>query len=362
MKSLDILLPFGLLQPQLGADLLRALQAPALATLLARTRFGKNALRTYSFNEFSRALPHETWSAQRFGLNPELPAESLAELQADTSPPLAASALRSFGLAADTGFWFVIQPVHIHIARDHLVLTDLRQLQLAEPEARRLFEVARALFEQDGRQLLYGNPSTWFARADDWSELQTATPDAACGRSIDIWMPKGNGERQWRKLQNEVQMEWFAHPVNEERQARGAKPVNSIWLWGGAPAALAARANGYQSAFNLPDGMAAYRLSDAMRQQAGSAEQVLAAATGHSLLVLDALLEAALANDWSYWLERMHALEQDWFGPLLQALQAGQLERLTLICSNGTHLVEASSSTRSLKKFWVKPSLARLQA
>ena len=246
MNSLDILLPFGLLAAAIGRRPVARLQAPALATLLARTRFGKNALRTHSFNEFSRTLPHETWSAQRFGLNPELPAESLAELQADTSPPLAASALRSFGLAADTGFWFVIQPVHIHIARDHLVLTDLRQLQLAEPEARRLFEVARALFEQDGRQLLYGNPSTWFARADDWSELQTATPDAACGRSIDIWTPKGDGERQWRKLQNEVQMEWFAHPVNEERQARGAKPVNSIWLWGGAPASLAARANGYQ--------------------------------------------------------------------------------------------------------------------
>ncbi len=58
----------------------------------------------------------------------------------------------------------------------------------------------------------------------------------------------------------------------------------------------------------------------------------------------------------------MHALEQEWFVPLLQALQAGKFDRLTLICSNSTHLVEAGSSPRSLKKFWMKPSLARLQA
>ncbi len=188
MNSLDILLPFGLLPPQLGGDLLRALQAPALATLLARTHFGKDAFRTRSFNEFSRALPHEAWCAQRFGLT--------AELQADNSPPLAVGAMRSFGLTADAGFWFVIQPIHIHIARDHLVLTDLRQLQLADEEARRLFEVAQPLFEQDGRQLVYGNADTWFARADDWSALQTSTPDAACGRSIDIWTPQGDGERR----------------------------------------------------------------------------------------------------------------------------------------------------------------------
>lgn len=356
MQTLDLLLPFGLVQQQLGADLLRVLQAPALATLLSRSRFGQGGFRRHAFHELSRALPHEAWSAQRFGLS--------SGLQTDSSPPLAAGALRAYGLEAEAGFWFVVQPIHIHVARDHLVLTDLRQMQLDEAEARRLFEVAQGLFEQDGKQLLYGNATTWFARADDWNELQTTTPDAACGRSIDIWTPKGKNELRWRKLQNEVQMEWFSHSVNEERQARGQEPVNSIWLWGGAPAAAGAAAHPahpYAAAFNLPAQMAAYRAGSGAQYQDCGVQQVIAAAPAHGLLVLDTLVEAAVASDWSYWLERMHALEQDWFAPLLQALRAGKLDRLNLICSNSTQLVETSASSASLKKFWIKPSLARLQ-
>ncbi len=357
MTQLDILLPFGLLPPQLGGDLLRALKTPALATLLSRTNFGHGGFHTESFDEFSRALPHETWSARRFGLETAPDAEA----RANGSPPVAGVAMRAHGLAADSGFWFAIQPVHIHVARDHLVLTDRRQLQLAEAEARSLFDAARPLFEDSGKILLYGSAANWFARADDWSGLQTSTPDAACGHSVDIWMPKGDGALQWRKLQNEVQMEWFAHPLNQERQARGLKPVNSIWLWGGAPATQASAADGYREVFNLPEEMAAYGHAAAVRKTDCDAAAVMAAAPRRGLLVLDALTEAALAGDWSYWLERMHALERDWFAPLLQALQSGRIERLTLVCSNGAHLAEATASTRSLKKFWIKPSLARLQ-
>jgi hypothetical protein len=356
MTQLDILLPFGLLPPQFGGDLLRVLKTPALATLLCRTSFGHGGFHTESFDEFSRALPHETWSARRFGLD----AGSDAKEETGGSPPLASAAMHAFGLDADGGFWFAIHPVHIHVARDHLVLTDRRQLQLAEAEARSLFDAARTLFEDAGKVLLYGSAASWFARADDWSGLQTSTPDAACGHSVDIWMPKGDAALQWRKLQNEVQMEWFAHPLNEERQARGQKPVNSIWLWGGAPATQDSTADTYREVFNLPDDMAAYGQAAACKTDCDAAA-VIAAAPQRGLLVLDALVEAALAGDWSYWLERMHALERDWFAPLLLALQSGRIERLTLVCSNGTHLAEATASTRSLKKFWIKPSLARLQ-
>jgi hypothetical protein len=349
MTHLDILLPFGLLPPQLGGDLLRVLKAPSLATLLARTRFGKDAFQVESVDEFARALPHETWSARRFGL------------EAGTGAPFAASAMRAFGLEPDAGFWFMVQPVHIHIARDHLVLTDQRQLTLSEPESQHLFDIARPLFEQAGKTLLYANADTWFLRADDWSELQTATPDAACGRSIDLWTPKGAAELQWRKLQNEVQMEWFAELQNQTRQLQQHNPANSIWLWGGAPASLKS-IEAYRHTFNLPDRMVACSATAGRQKMNCNAEQVIAAAQQRSLLVLDQLMMAALANDWSLWLEQMHALEQDWFLPLLQGLQSGKIDQITLVCSNSTHLLSATASTRSLKNFWIKPSLARLQA
>src|ERR1700743_1430854 len=56
----------------------------------------------------------------------------------------------------------------------------------------------------------------------------------ASGRNIEIWLPheahSGERSRAWMKLQNEVQMAWVEHPVNEAREARGLPAVNSIWF------------------------------------------------------------------------------------------------------------------------------------
>ncbi|MFX8047684.1 hypothetical protein ABTK64_20425, partial [Acinetobacter baumannii] len=57
-------------------------------------------------------------------------------------------------------------------------------------------------------------------------------PQRATGHNIDIWMHKGEQERAWRKFQNEIQMTWYDHPVNQAREARGLLPVNSVWLFG----------------------------------------------------------------------------------------------------------------------------------
>jgi len=348
MSHLDILLPFGLPPAELASDLLRALKAPSLAMLLARAR-----LRHQAFDGFARALPHEAWLALQFGL-PD-------GTKAGGSLPVAHSARQAFGLPPAAGVWFILHPVHIVAASDHLVLIDRRHLQIAEAESRVLFESARPLFEEAGRQLVYGDADTWFVRADDWGELHTSTPDAACGHNIDIWMPKGDGDRNWRKLHNEVQMHWHGHPVNEERAARGLKPVNSLWLWGGGTADAQnnplspATAGPYTQSFHLPSW-----LQTRAGQPAATMAEVVAPGTEKRLLVLDTLIEAALAADWSEWLTRLHQLEADWFAPLLAALKDGQLERATLLASHNAALSEFTVTAHSLRKFWIKPSLARL--
>ena len=66
--------------------------------------------------------------------------------------------------------------------------------------------------------------------------LAGASPLRATGRNIEIWLPHeartGERSRAWMKLQNEVQMAWFEHPLNVEREARGLPAINSIWLHG----------------------------------------------------------------------------------------------------------------------------------
>ena len=343
MRHLEFLLPFSLPSPDLAADLLRALKLPSFALLAARAKAGER----HTTDGFARALPHETWLAQRFGLQ--------ASLAPDSSPPVAAAAMAAFGLSPEPGAWYVLQPAHLHVARDHLVLTDRRQLALNEDEARALFASAQALLAEAGVPLLYGDAHTWFVQAGDWRDLRTSTMDAACGHNIDIWMPRGEGERAWRKLQNEIQMEWHAHPVNEARAERGAKTVNSVWLWGGAANDAAPPASDYSHAWGLEGWTGALAAS----AQADAAA-VIATAPAHGLLMVGTLSAPALAGDWALWLDAWHAIEAEWLAPLLAALRAGQLDMLTLVLGDGARLQQLATSRTSLRKFWVQPSLARL--
>ena len=332
----------------MGPDLLRAMQTPSLAMLLGRSQ---PALRTMH-DAFARALPHESWLAGAIGL----PLDPVAS----SSPPIALQKMRQFGMSPEPGVWFLLNPVHIHIARDHLVLTDSRRLDLSDSEARSLFALAEPIFAEFGKPLVYGDAGTWFLQADNWHDLQTSTPDATCGHNVDIWMPKGAAERDWRKVQNEVQMQWHASDVNRGRQMIGKNPVNSLWLWAGTSAALLPQQSRYTDSFNLSGWMADFGKLANRHDHAATAEEVIAARCESGLLLLDSLLEPALGEDMSEWLDRINALEQSWFGPILQAMQTGALDQCRLILTNGTVLNEVPVTRHSLRRFWKKPSLQGL--
>jgi hypothetical protein len=348
MSHLDILLPFSLPPTELATDLLRECKNPAFATLLARAK----VYRTEYFDAFSRSLPHELWLARQFGLELAAPQPN--------SLSVATLLMQCYGLPVVNGTWFIIQPVHFHIARDHLVLTDVWQLDITEAESRALFAAAEPLFKEMGKSLVFGDATTWFVQADDWQDLQTSSPHAACGHNIDIWMPQGSAALSWRKLQNEVQMQWYADPVNAAREARSAKPVNSIWLWGGAvmpPPALSAP---YTDVFGLTHWMQGLGATAGKQADNINAAELIDSTPDRGLLALDNLISPALSGDWSTWLEQMHRLEVEWFAPLLAALKSNALQELRLILNHTTQLAELRVTKAALHKFWVKPSLARL--
>lgn len=342
MMQLDLLLPFSLPPAELAKDLLRAVHTPALAMLLARA----SAAPSVEFDAFARALPHEQWLAQQFGLT----------ATEESSPPVAAAAMVRHGLQADAGVWFMVQPVHFHVTRDHLVLTDTRRLALSESDARSLFATASASFEAAGIPLQYGDAEHWFMRADAWANLQTATPDAACGHNIDIWMPQGAHARDWRKLQNEVQMDWHGNAVNTAREMQGLKPVNSLWIWGAAQAGRESREP--YAATSIRAGWP--RLLSG--RHGGSLADLLASETGPTLAIDDTLAEAALGGDWNEWLQRLQQLEQDVFVPTLDALKRGRLDQLRLILTHNTRMSEFRLGRHHLRQFWRAPSLERLAA
>jgi hypothetical protein len=339
MTEITLALPFALPPPELANDLLRALQAPALAALLTRHSSFEYSI----YDNDSRVLPHEAWLAHALGL-------ASAADQPDTGAPLATAVMRGCGLQKEAaeGHWFMLQPAHVHISRTHMLLSDLRGLQLSEADSRALYELARPLCDEIGKPLLHGAPGLWFLRADDWAELHTASPDVTSTQSMSDWLPEGAHARDFRKLQNEIQMLWHEHPVNEARQARGLQPVNSCWLWGGSgPGA----ATGRVAIDGGTEWMAA--LSSAQPD----AEQLIA--QGGNAMLAD-LISLAQVGDWADWLARMQRIEHDWFAPLLAALKAGRIARVTLVLSHRNGWTTVASTGMAQRKFWRKPSLTPL--
>ncbi len=315
MQHVTLLLPFALPPAEHAKDLLAALDMPALALLLARAQPGQRR----DGDPFAAALPHETL---------------LAGTAADNSPPIAHALMQRLGLDATDGYWFVLQPAHFHVARDHLVLTDPRQLDLDDAAARTLFDAARPLFDELGHEVRYGNARYGFLRADEWHELRTCTPDAAAGHNVDVWLPRGAQSRSWRRLHNEVQMLWHMHPLNEQRETRGQRRVNALWLWGGASA------------------------NDTV--SAASADWLAGVPAAGSTRIDDALVASALAGDWGSWLAAMQDIEARQAAPLLAALKSGTVAQLTLQLTDAERVREWRVSRAGMRKFWRPPSLARL--
>lgn len=355
MAHISLVLPFALPVPEFAPDLTRALQAPALAALSSRTA----ECRFYPLDPKARALPHELWTARALGL---------ARSQ---EPAVAASAMRGFGLDPADGMWFVVNPTHIQIARTHLMMGDLRQLDLREDEARALFDSALESFTEAGYGLAWGSADTWFMRADAWAELQTASPDAAVGMNLTDWMPTGAPARAFRKLQNDVQVTWYTDPVNAAREARGQSPINSFWPWGAASMAteqagrLVATAQGKAGARPTLIAHAVPGWLGALADRRADTPAALAAAAASSdaerlLLVAGNAASPAIAADWDGWLRAMQQLDGELFAPLLEQLGKGRIKSLRVVLSHRDGHLEFVTTPMAQRKFWRRPTLEAL--
>jgi hypothetical protein len=337
MSEITLVLPYLLPLPEFAPDLVRALQAPMLASLLTRTVAHERGGAVDS----AYALPHEQWLARALGLSQE------------GRPAFAAAAMRGFGLEPAGGTWFIASPTHIQIARSHSMMTDQRHLGLLEDESRALYDAARPLCEEIGRPLLYGDAETWFLRADDWADIAIATPDTVAGMDLSDFVPRGGRALPYRKLQNEVQMCWYTHPVNAAREARRLPPVNAFWLWGAA--SDAGHGAGNLAGIGVPGWTRA--LSNRHPASLGDLDGVL---EQDGTLIVGTLSDAAVAADWHTWLQEVQQLEDKLFAPLHAALVQGRIRKLRLVLSNREGLAEFITTAMAQRKFWRRPTLERL--
>jgi len=281
--------------------------------------------------------------------------------------------LRADGGDPGSATWACVQPVHVRIAHDHLVLIDPASLELSDEEAAALLAIARPLIEELGVRIEAPKPQRWYLSGNGFGTLAGASPLRASGRNIEIWLPheahSGERSRAWMKLQNEVQMAWFEHPVNEAREARGLPAVNSIWFH--AQGALqpvtspfarvlsdAAATRGLAITAGVPTDTPP--ASFAALKAAAQPHADAAFANGTTLVELDPFSAPYIEQDWARWNDAFAALQTDWFEPALTALQSGELTELGLTLCGDTGSVTLAVTRGDLRKFWRRRVLASL--
>lgn len=222
---MHLLIPFAAPDFPQGRPALRMQDLPHLQALLGALVPGP----TESGPEDDPAMPHERVMARLLGIDSNVPG----------CIPWAALDLAQAGRNTGDAAWAWISPVHLIVGSAHITLVDPARLDLRETESRELLEAMAPYFAQDGIGLECQIPGRWLAQGPVFNGLASASLDRASGQDIQPWMPR---VPQLRRLQNEMQMLLYTHPVNDARQARGAVPVNSFWIHGsGRLAAGAAR-------------------------------------------------------------------------------------------------------------------------
>ncbi len=290
-------------------------ELPQLQRLLQRLAPATQPDADASADAYTRSPPHERVLAAALGLQAPDGQIPWAALQAQRSGFVEGFA----GLAGASGksAWAFVTPCHWHVGMDHISMSGLAGLGLQEAESRALLASLQPWFAEDGIALHYLQPGQWLACAEVFRGLATASLDRVQGRNLDAWMPEGVQAAPLRRLQNEMQMLLYHHPVNDARAARGLLPINSFWL----------------------SGAGALPVGDSVADNANSAhaDMQVQAQVQAQVQVVDSLREPALAQDWAAWAAAWQAIDATHCSNVLRALDAGQAVQLSLCGEHSAH-------------------------
>ena len=205
-------------------------ELPAANTrYFAKLLQGMQLVATDTSDALSMSPPHERALARVHGLDSDGHRDGLIPWAAWEHEQLTQHEL---GEETRARSWAYVSPCHWLMGREHATLTDPSALGLSEAESRTLMAAMQAYFESDGIRLHYAAPQRWLAEGEVFKGLPTASLDRVLGRSVDAWLPVGHNGKTLRRLQNEMQMLLYTHPINDARTSQRQLPVNSIWFSG----------------------------------------------------------------------------------------------------------------------------------
>jgi len=166
----------------------------------------------------TRELAHETWLREIFSVDRSASIGAYNGWTASESD-----------LPADD---WIVRPVHLQLARDHIILSPPSGTALTSNEAEALLAIVNDHFS--GREVRFEpiGAERWRLRCAPPLRLVPWSSALASGRDIFEFLPDGEDTWRWRRLHDEIQMLWHDHPVNIAREARSEEAVNSVWIEG----------------------------------------------------------------------------------------------------------------------------------
>jgi hypothetical protein len=347
LPDLTIVIPFAIPDADQLPLLTESKAIPLLKNIIRRIDAYHVALEA---NIFTPDVAYERWLAQQLGCV-RLPQASLMLVGSGDIET------QQYGLG-----WTALQPVHLHTALDHLVLTAPAKLNLAIEESQALFEVAQPILSELSSRVLAPTPALWYMGDEQVQDVLWCSPVRTIGRNIDMWMPSGTKGKLWRQLHNEIQMLWHEHPVNLARLNRGQLPVNALWLFGsgalpGLPLAFPFDYIFANDALLLGIGRSAdksvTKLPDNFQQMHTAWRQAQHPPLNSQMLVwLDALITPAIEQDGAVWLSTLAEYEQSWLYPAYQALCQRHLQRLRLVLMSEQGCLTLIPQASDRWKFW----------
>ena len=282
MPHMHLVIPFALVDAAACRGAAAGLRLPYLEQLLRRLRL--------EHTDRGEAGSWSTPSERVLARVHRLPG-------ADGCIPWAAWRLADSGRATGTQAWAELTPCHLNVAASHIRMDPPQQLQLEADESRSLLDAMRPYFEEDGITLEYDSPCRWLACGELFRGLAAASTDRVAGRDIEPWYPAGAQSAGLRRLQNEMQMLLYMHPLNDARSARAVPTVNAFWVSGCGAA------------------------PDSAQAQPGTTGAVVEAG---------ALRAPALAGDWFAWSAAWRELDNTDCAALIAAVRGGTAVTVSL--------------------------------
>jgi len=302
--------------PGMSLTLLAPVSLAEAAEQLTRQRMrapGLEALLTSATIRVNRAALDDVLAAA-LGIRDAGPAPAAALRLATEDVPLARDA-----------YWLCADPVSTALLVDNAevggCVTDL-----AREEADALIAAFDAAFAADGLQFSAPDPSRWYVRCASGQQLSTTPLWRAIGNSMRDALPTGDDGPAWRARLNEAQMVLHAHSVNDAREARRQKRVDSLWWWGGGTWPEFGQARIDRVIGGPRWARAACKANAIAHVAAGSDEsQWLGAGTGRILCVAADDWESAGTPD-----AKLAEWDERWFRPLSVALNDGRIAAATI--------------------------------